>query len=300
MKIWIDYRAVDGSGNDDLLRSGALYALRRLVEMNYPLGCDADKLTERQQELLENEQIGFMDITKSGADLIAALDPQGDLILSSKNGNMQLASGKDWIALVQQFLFPTRSVQHHRKTAETEIDLVLNLDGTGKSDIRTGLRFFDHMLDQIAKHGLIDLTLTCDGDLEIDEHHTIEDVAITLGEAIYKVCGEDKTGIQRYGFLLAMDESQAEIVLDLSNRPYLVWNAEFSREYVGDFPLEMAEHFFHTLAMNAKATLQIRASGNNDHHKLESIFKGFARALRFSVTRTERSKGIIPSSKGKL
>ncbi|MEX1062190.1 MAG: imidazoleglycerol-phosphate dehydratase HisB, partial [Balneolaceae bacterium] len=151
--------------------------------------------------------------------------------------------------------------------------------------------------EQIARHGLVDLDIRCSGDLNVDEHHTIEDVAITLGEALFQVCGTDKTGIQRYGFLLAMDESQAEVALDLSGRPYFVWNAEFRREYAGDFPLEMAEHFFHTLAMNLKATLQIRADGKNDHHKLESIFKGFARSLRFAVTRTERSIGLLPSSK---
>lgn len=211
-----------------------------------------------------------------------------------------IATGSSWTELIHAFLFPRRSTSIERKTGETDISIRLNLDGTGVSEIDTGLKFFDHMLDQIARHGLIDLVIRCKGDLEIDEHHTIEDVAITLGEAIWEISGKDKTGIQRYGFLLPMDESQAEVALDLSNRPYLVWDVSFKREYAGDFPLDMAEHFFHTLAMNLRATLQIRAQGDNDHHKLEAIFKGFAKALRFAVTRTERSRGILPSSKGKL
>lgn len=298
MKIWIESDALT-AGDNNLLYPGAIYGLTRLLEMNYQPGFDESQLTDQQNKLLRNERFTQGNFNEGEAD--------AKVVLNKKDGHLQLqaggepsASGTDWINLIHNFLFPKRTVTHHRKTAETEIEIDLNLDGSGKNDINTGLNFFDHMLEQIARHGLIDLELRCTGDLDVDEHHTIEDVAITLGEALYKVCGTDKTGIQRYGFLLAMDESQAEVALDLSNRPYLVWNAEFDREYVGDFPLEMAEHFFHTLAMNLKATLQIRADGKNEHHKIEAIFKGFARALRFAVTRTERSKDILPSSKGKL
>jgi imidazoleglycerol-phosphate dehydratase / histidinol-phosphatase len=298
MKIWIHHKALAGV-NNDLLWPGALYGSKRLLEMNCQLDCDPSRLSDRQKALLDNEQIRFAGFGEEKAD--------ARIILDEKTGQLQLqaagepsAAGTDWIILTREFLFPNRTVTHTRKSAETDIEISLNLDGTGVNDIDTGLNFFDHMLEQIARHGLIDLKVRCTGDLEVDEHHTIEDVAITLGEALYKVCGTDKTGIQRYGFLLAMDESQAEVALDLSNRPYLVWNADFSREYVGDFPMEMAEHFFHSLAMNLKATLQVRADGQNDHHKIESIFKGFAKALRFAVTRTERAKGILPSSKGRL
>lgn len=298
MKIWIEHDALSGSENN-LLWPGAVYGLTRLLEMNYQPGFDISRLTAQQKTLLENEQIRQFGFSENEAD--------ARVILNKKDGHLQLlagnepsATGIDWIILTRNFLFPNRTITHHRKTDETDVEVKLNLDGTGKNQIETGLNFFDHMLEQIARHGLIDLNIRCSGDLEVDEHHTIEDVAITLGEALYKVCGTDKTGIQRYGFLLAMDESQAEVALDLSGRPYLVWNAGFNREYVGDFPMEMAEHFFHTLAMNLKATLQVRADGKNDHHKIEAIFKGFAKALRFAVTRTERSKGILPSSKGKL
>lgn len=298
MKIWIENEALTGK-DDYLLWPGALYGLRRLQELDYTISSNPDKLTDNQLKLLNNEQILMSKFSQSESD--------GRVILNNKEGKLILeiygepaASGYDWILLTHNFLYPSRKVNHTRKTGETEVEISLNLDGTGKSDILTGLNFFDHMLDQIAKHGLIDLKIRCSGDLEIDEHHTIEDVAITLGEALYKICGTDKTGIQRYGFLLAMDDSQAEVAIDLSNRPYLVWKATFNREYVGDFPSEMTEHFFHTLAMNFKITLQIRAEGKNDHHKIEAIFKGFAKALRFAVTRTERSKGILPSSKGAL
>jgi imidazoleglycerol-phosphate dehydratase / histidinol-phosphatase len=298
MKIWIDNQSLSGR-SEDLLWPGALYGLRRLIEMNYQLACNRSDINDLQAKLLENERIEFSGFSEAESDARIRLNSKEGQILLEVNGE-PTASGFDWIELTHKFLFPERKITHHRKTAETDISLYLNLDGTGKNNIRTGLNFFDHMLEQIARHGLIDLEIECNGDLEIDEHHTIEDVAITLGEALYKTCGTDKTGIQRYGFLLAMDESQAKVALDLSNRPYLVWNAEFNREYVGDFPLEMAEHFFHTLAMNLKATLQVQVSGKNEHHKIESIFKGFARALRFAITRTERALGILPSSKGKL
>ncbi len=298
MKIWIENDALQ-AGSDEWLYSGALYGMKRLTENGYSIASDTDKLSEKQKTLLKNEQILFTGFTRPQA--------KGEIKLNSKDGNLVIqvqgepaATGPDWILLVNRFLFPQRKANHSRKTAETDIKITLNLDGTGSSNIETGLKFFDHMLEQIARHGLIDLEIRADGDLQIDEHHTIEDVAITLGEALYKVCGTDKTGIQRYGFLLAMDEAQAEVALDLSNRPYLVWNVDFQREYIGDFPAEMAEHFFHSLAMNMKATLQIRAEGNNEHHKIEAIFKGFAKALRFAVTRTERAKGLLPSSKEHL
>ncbi|MEX0994477.1 MAG: imidazoleglycerol-phosphate dehydratase HisB [Balneolaceae bacterium] len=298
MKIWIDNNALSGR-SDELLWPGALYGLKRLLETGYELSANPDKLTENQLQLLDNELIRFSSFKNSEAGAV--------ILRNDKQGNLNLlvdgepaAEGYNWIELTRNFLYPNRKASKVRKTSETDIQLSLNIDGEGKGNIRTGLKFLDHMLEQIAKHGLIDLDIQCDGDLEVDEHHTIEDVAITLGETLYEACGHDKTGIQRYGFLLAMDESQAEVAIDLSNRPYLVWKVEFNREYVGDFPLEMAEHFFYTLAMHLQATLHIRVEGKNDHHKLESIFKGFAKALRFAVTRTERTRGILPSSKGTL
>ena len=296
MKIEIDRSALlDRNGR---LRRGLLYGLHRLALMNYRLDWNPDDLTPDQRQLLEQDGLA-PDRSENSAEARLSFDT-GSETLEIRADDRQLADGEDWLEVTERLLFPRRETELTRKTAETDIQLRLALDGRGESRIDTGLKFFDHMLDQIARHGLIDLDITCRGDLEVDEHHTIEDVAIALGDAIYKLCGEDKTGVQRYGFLLAMDESQAEVALDLSNRPWLVWQAEFNREYVGDFPLEMARHFFHTLAMHMRATLHISVQGENEHHKLEAIFKAFAKALRFSVTRSERAAGLLPSSKGAL
>jgi histidinol-phosphate aminotransferase len=199
----------------------------------------------------------------------------------------------------------TKSIQSPRKatvrrhTSETKIDITLNLDGTGVHHIKTGLRFFDHMLEQIARHGLIDLDIQCQGDLHIDEHHTIEDVGIALGQALSQAYG-DKRGIDRYGFILPMDEARATVALDLSGRPYLVFNARFDRVYVGDIPTDMIEHFFYSLATHMQATLHIDVLGANDHHKVEACFKGLARALKQAIEHNPRISGQVPSSKGSL
>lgn len=293
MTISVESSALATSG---VLRPGLIYGLERLRQMNHSPAWDDSSLSDSQRDWIASQGLESAPAVETPDIRIEA---EKERLLARSNEQI-VAEGENWIELAERLLFPTRETILERSTVETSIRLRLNLDGTGTSRIRTGLNFFDHMLEQIAKHGLMDLELTCDGDLEVDEHHTIEDVAIALGDAIYELCGKDKTGIQRYGFLLAMDEAEANVALDLSNRPWLVWNAEFNREYVGDFPLEMARHFFHTLAMQMRATLHITVSGENEHHKLEAIFKGFAKALRFSVTRTERAAGLLPSSKGVL
>lgn len=285
------------SENPQLLWSGALSGLRLLQDHDYTLICSVSDLSDSQKLLLNNEGISFSDPSGEEADGIVSAE-KDDLVL--KSGDHIISTASDWNTLARSILFPKRSAEKVRKTKETDISISACIDGSGVSEISTGLRFFDHMLEQIARHGLIDLNITCNGDLDIDEHHTIEDVAITLGEVLFEASSINKMGIQRYGFVLVMDETEATVALDLSNRPYLVWNAEFSREYLGDFPLEMAKHFFHTLAMNLNATLHIRVEGENDHHKLEAIFKGFAKAFRFSVSRNERIKDIFPSTKGLL
>ena len=193
----------------------------------------------------------------------------------------------------------SRRATIRRHTNETKIDITLNLDGTGVHQISTGLRFFDHMLEQIARHGLIDLDIQCQGDLDIDEHHTIEDVGIALGQALSQAYG-DKRGIDRYGFIVPMDEARATVALDLSGRPYLVFNANFTRDYVGDVPTDMIEHFFYSLATHMQATLHLDVLGSNDHHKVEACFKGLARALKQSIEYNPRISGQIPSSKGSL
>lgn len=185
-----------------------------------------------------------------------------------------------------------------RKTNETEIYIKINLDGTGKSDINTGLAFFDHMLDQLARHGQMDLEIKVDGDLEVDEHHTIEDTAIALGELFSKALG-NKLGIERYGFALPMDDCLAQVAIDFGGRNWLVWDTEFKRERVGDMPTEMFMHFFKSFTDGAKANLNIKAEGTNEHHKIEAIFKAFAKSIKMAVKR-DAEKMVLPSTKGML
>ncbi|MDH5367599.1 MAG: bifunctional histidinol-phosphatase/imidazoleglycerol-phosphate dehydratase HisB [Cyclobacteriaceae bacterium] len=190
-----------------------------------------------------------------------------------------------------------RTATVNRKTNETNINIEINLDGTGKNSISTGLGFFDHMLEQIAKHGNIDLEIKVDGDLEIDEHHTIEDVAITLGEAFITALGSKKA-IERYGFLLPMDECLSQVAIDFGGRPWLVWEADFKREMIGEMPTEMFMHFFKSFSDAAKCNLNIKAEGENEHHKIESIFKSFAKAIKMAKSKTDNFS--IPSTKGTL
>ena len=205
----------------------------------------------------------------------------------------------DWHAIVQYLLFPAREVFINRNTNETKISVQLNLDGSGKAQIATGLGFFDHMLHQIAKHSACDLTISVDGDLHVDEHHTIEDTALALGEAFSKALG-DKRGINRYGFLLPMDDSLAQVALDFGGRPWLVWQAKFKREKVGDMPTEMFYHFFKSFSDASKSNLNIKAEGENEHHKIEAIFKAIAKCIKMAVQRNELAMDDLPSTKGFL
>ncbi len=184
-----------------------------------------------------------------------------------------------------------------RRTSETNITAELNLDGNGQYNIKTGIGFFDHMLEQVAKHSSIDISISVNGDLHIDEHHTIEDTALVLGSAIKEALGK-KTGIERYGFLLPMDDCLARVAIDFSGRPWLVWDAPFLREKIGDMPTEMLFHFFKSFSDAAGCNLNITATGNNEHHKAEAIFKGFARALKMAVKQT--GEQTIPSTKGSI
>lgn len=185
----------------------------------------------------------------------------------------------------------------HRKTKETDIKIEINLHGSGISSVHTGLPFFNHMLDQLAKHGQLDLTVIADGDLYVDEHHTIEDTGIALGEAFFKAL-ENKKGFNRYGFCLPMDDSLSQVAIDFGGRPWIVWNATFKREKIGEMPTEMFYHFFKSFSDNARCNLNISASGENEHHKIESIFKAFARAIKMAIE--ESQNYIIPSTKGLL
>lgn len=229
-----------------------------------------------------------------------------DGALSAKDENKSIEAAKDAIAVqttdwkrIHEFLkVPSRRSKVTRKTNETSITIDINLDGAGKSSIKTGLKFFDHMLDQLAKHSQSDLTIDVIGDLHIDEHHTIEDTAITLGQAIREALG-NKMGIERYGFCLPMDDCEAKVSMDFSGRPWLVWNADFKRERVGDMPTEMFLHFFKSLSDAAMMNLNVEAVGQNEHHKIESIFKAFARAFKMAK-KIDYNHLSLPSTKGKL
>ncbi len=206
------------------------------------------------------------------------------------------AEHETWPAIAQRIIGPARRAQVRRKTKETEVVIEVDLAREGPTSVHTGLGFFDHMLEQIAKHGGFALQLTCAGDLHIDEHHTIEDCALALGSALREALG-DKRGIARYGFLLAMDEAEAQVALDLSGRPYFVWEGRFNRDRVGDLPTELVPHFFRSLTETLGAALHLKVSGENTHHMIESCFKGVGRSLRQAI----RADGAeLPSTKGIL
>lgn len=204
----------------------------------------------------------------------------------------------DWKEIYEFLKVGVRQVEHSRSTSETGISIRLNIDGTGKANIHTGLGFFDHMLEQIARHGKMDIDLTAKGDLHIDEHHTIEDTGIALGEAFAKALA-DKRGMERYGFALPMDEAEAKVLIDFGGRNWLVWDAEFKREKIGEMPTEMFFHFFKSFSDAARCNLNIYCKGENEHHKIEAIFKAFAKAIRMAVRR-DPFNNYLPSTKGVL
>ena len=235
-------------------------------------------------------------------------DRESDIILAENLGAQGIFIGEScsrptalcttsWEDIYNYLKVIPRKASKRRITKETDIAVSVNLDGNGKSNINTGLGFFDHMLEQVSKHGNVDLEIQVKGDLEIDEHHTIEDVALALGETFLKALGSKK-GIQRYGFLLPMDESLAQVAIDFGGRPWLVWEAEFNREKVGEMPTEMFYHFFKSFTDTAKCNLNIKVEGDNEHHKIEAIFKAFAKAIKAAVEKNNQFS--IPSTKGTL
>ena len=265
----------DYLNNDEYDIAGSFVIGDRItdVQLAKNLGCKAIWLKQ-------DAQLGGKEIKDSVSDL-------------EKVVALESAHWRDIYSFLKSGL---RQVVHERNTKETKIHIELNADGSGKADIRTGLSFFDHMLDQIAKHGNLDLKIRVQGDLQIDEHHTIEDTGIALGEA-FAISLADKRGMERYGFVLPMDDSDAQVLLDFGGRNWIVWNAHFQREKVGDMPTEMFFHFFKSFSDAARCNLNITCHGENEHHKIEAIFKAFAKAIRMAVKRDPLSNHL-PTTKG--
>mgnify|MGYP002625900546 CR=1 FL=1 len=228
-------------------------------------------------------------------------DRDTDALFARNIGCKALILGRDgmtWDRIAETIYAGERTAEVVRKTKETDISVRLTLDGSGQCNISTGLGFFDHMLEQIGKHGGIDLDIVCHGDLHVDEHHTIEDTALALGQCLHEALGS-KRGIERYGYSLPMDDCQAHVCLDFGGRPWLVWQAEFHREHIGDMPTEMFHHFFKSLSDAARMNLFVHAEGQNEHHKIEGIFKALARSLKMAVRR-DIYHYELPSTKGML
>ncbi|MFT4697082.1 MAG: imidazoleglycerol-phosphate dehydratase/histidinol-phosphatase [Flavobacteriaceae bacterium] len=272
-----------------------------LIDKNFP---EENAPTRKPRTGLLNKYIyGNYDLANSyvigdrATDIELATNLKSKSIFIGENNEIATLVTTNWNEIYLNLKAEPRKVQITRKTKETDINIELNLDGSGKGIFKTGLGFFDHMLEQISKHGNIDLKVEVKGDLEIDEHHTVEDVALTLGEAFLKALGSKK-GIERYGFLLPMDECLAQVGIDFGGRPWLVWEADFKREMVGEMPTEMFMHFFKSFTDTAKCNLNIKAEGENEHHKIEAIFKAFAKAIKMAKTQTDNYS--IPSTKGTL
>jgi len=272
-----------------------------LIDKSFP---EDNAPTRKPRTGLMNQYIhGNYDLANSfvigdrATDVELAINLKSQAIFVGEQNKDAALSTTDWSEIYQFLKAIPRKGRVSRITNETSIEVEVNLDGNGKSKLDTGIGFFDHMLEQISRHGNIDLDVKVKGDLEIDEHHTIEDVAITLGEAFVKALGVKK-GIERYGFLLPMDDCLVQVALDFGGRPWLMWDAEFKREMVGEMPTEMFMHFFKSFSDAAKCNLNIKAEGENEHHKIEAIFKAFAKAIKMAVSKTENYN--IPSTKGTI
>lgn len=292
----------------DALRNEGIQFTEQLIDRSFEL----DKKDTRKPGLgmLGNYINGAFDLPNSvvigdrlsDMQLADNLGSKGILLANNDcekyDPNVQVLHTDSWKEIYEYLKLDARIVNHNRKTKETDIMVSVNLDGSGRSNINTGIAFFDHMLDQLSRHGLIDLNIDVKGDLEIDEHHTIEDTAIALGEAFNLALG-NKLGVERYGYCLPMDDCLAQVALDFGGRNWLVWNAMFKREMIGKMPTEMFFHFFKSFTDAARCNLNIKAEGTNEHHKIEAIFKAFAKAIKMAIRR-DAGHMILPTTKGSL
>ncbi|MBO4662387.1 MAG: bifunctional histidinol-phosphatase/imidazoleglycerol-phosphate dehydratase HisB [Bacteroidaceae bacterium] len=275
----------------DILKGEGIEFAAQHIDRSFP----SDNLPTRKPGIaMLTQYINDAEVDMSECYVIG--DRENDRLLAQNLGCQYLFP--DWEKVREIVFAGSRVAEIRRTTKETDIYIRVGLDGNGNSNISTGLGFFDHVLEQIAKHGNIDLTVTCNGDLHVDEHHTIEDTALALGECLLKALG-DKRGIERYGYALPMDDCLCQVALDFSGRPWLIWDAEFKREKIGEMPTEMFMHFFKSLSDAAQMNLNIKAEGTNEHHKIEGIFKALARALKMAVRRDVEHYNL-PSSKGVL
>lgn len=289
--FWPVHRFILQALSDEGITFDAFHIDRHFPEDHHP---DRKPGTGMLKEYMDNERYDLENSYVIG-------DRETDRQLAENLGCKALILGENgmtWPKIAEILFAGERIAESHRATKETDIRVRVNLDGSGKSDIKTGLGFFDHMLEQIAKHGSMDLEIEAKGDLHVDEHHTIEDTAIVLGECLLKALG-DKRGIERYGYTLPMDDCLCSVALDFGGRPWLVWDATFNRERIGEMPTEMFLHFFKSLSDAARMNLNIKAEGENEHHKIEGIFKALARALKMAVRR-DIEHYQLPSSKGTL
>ena len=288
-EILIDRTFPDENANTRKPNTGLIE--KYLVDKNININ-ESFVIGDRLTDLKFAQNIGCKGI------LINDLKTTDHLKSGSNIDEDSMFSFQDWESIYNFLKLKFRTISFTRKTNETKIKISLNLDGTGNSSIDTGIKFFDHMLDQLCKHSGIDINLSVKGDLDVDEHHTIEDTAIALGKAFSKVL-KDKMGIERYGFCLPMDDSLATVSLDFGGRSWLVWDVSFKREMIGKMPTEMFIHFFKSFSDESKSNLNIKAEGDNEHHKIESIFKAFARAIKMAVKR-DPDKMVLPTTKGIL
>jgi imidazoleglycerol-phosphate dehydratase/histidinol-phosphatase len=305
-KIFVSINSVVDAVNDASLifEKTVITNLYRIKRLGYDLILIIDDSLLSKPIIQQAINILNGEFQFSIENIIETISGKDEYLIQEMNGQLLVKNGEgtklcyDWNGVVELIKSSARRITHTRNTNETKIAIEMNLDGNGVYHVDTGLSFFNHMIEQLSKHSLIDLDLKVDGDLHIDEHHTIEDTAIALGESVSKALG-NKRGIERYGFLLPMDDCLAQVAIDFGGRNWLVWDVNFKREYVGDVPTEMFYHFFKSFSDAAKCNLNIKAEGENEHHKIESIFKAFAKAIKMAVTVNENSDAL-PTTKGVL